>query len=196
MDLKNILKTKNFRTNDNSFFQRQGFTLIELVVTILIISIFVTIVGLRMTVSQSVQQRSTARKIAGTIRLTYSMAAINKRPFRICFDLEQQKYWIEEKTGKKYARVDDDMVNEIIIPEPILLSRINVMDRECDSLCQEYLYFTPGGYVEEAAIYVADSEEFDAKVISIFTRPMTGRAVVVMDEMTREDWEEEEKDGR
>jgi prepilin-type N-terminal cleavage/methylation domain-containing protein len=196
MDQKKISRFKKSKTDEKPSIRIHGFTLIELVVTLLIVSIFATIVGVRMTTSQSVLQRSAARKIAGTIRLTYSMAAINKKPYRICFDLELQKYWIEEKKGKNYVRVDDDMFNEIVIPEPILLSKIKVMDRECSSLCQEYLYFTPGGYVEEAAFHIADSEGFDARVISIFTRPMTGRAVIVMEELTREDWEEDEKYGR
>ncbi len=173
-----------------------GFTLIEIMVVLLIIGIVAGMVAMQVTTTDGVYLRSTARNLVGTVRLTYSVAALNRRPYRLAFDLENQLVWLETKQGKDYVKVDEEGLGERVIPDPVYIKRIEVMDRVCEDYCVEYIYFTPGGYVEEASIYLAVGPEEEARTITIFTRSMTGRAVIVMEEISREDWENEEKAAR
>ncbi|HUT55615.1 MAG TPA: prepilin-type N-terminal cleavage/methylation domain-containing protein [bacterium] len=164
-----------------------GFTLIEMMIVVMVIGIIAAIVVPRLGVLDMVQLRSSARTLAGTIRLTYATAVVNRQPYRICFDLEGQSYRIQQKSGDEYVDAPDPLLTPRVLPEPVVIKRVQVMDRLCEGYCQECLYFTPGGYVEDAAIYLG--LENDDPVFTVFTRPMTGRAVIVPEEMSREDWE-------
>lgn len=170
----------------------EGFTLIEIVVVILIIGAISAIVVPRLGVLSGVELRSTARNLAGSIRLTYSSAIASKTQHRMCFDLSEQYYWIETKTGPdEYAESTDPLLAPRIIPDSIFIRRVEVLDRECRSLCTECIYFGEGGYVEPAAIYISTNDE--EMNVSVFTRAMTGKAVIVMEDMTRQEWEESEE---
>lgn len=160
-------------------------------VVIAIIGIFAAIVVPRTGVMSVFQLRASARNLVGTIRLTYSTAVVNRSFYRICFDLEEQVYWVEKKEGDQYVKVEDPLLGERVLPDEVYFKRIEAADRVCDYMCQEYLYFTPGGYVEAAAVYLTLEE--GSPVISVFTRPMIGKAVIVMEEISREEWEEAEE---
>jgi type II secretion system protein H len=185
---------KSFTDRINKFSRPRapGFTLIEMVIVILVIGIIAAIVAPRIGVLDTVQLRSSARSLAGTIRLTYATAVVNRQPYRICFDLDAQSYRIQQKSGDDYVDAADPLLAPRVLPEPVIIKRVQIMDRLCEGACQECLYFTPGGYVEDASIYLGLENE--SIVYSVFTRPMTGRAVIVPEEMSREEWEKSEGD--
>lgn len=159
-------------------------------VVLLIIGIIAVVVIPRIATLGGVELNSTARSLVGTIRITYSTAVVKKKPYRLAFDLTQQAYWVEEKSGDEYIKPTDSLLGPRVIPETIYISQVAILDRDCVANCVEYLYFSPGGYVEEAAIQLAtlDGEQ----VVSVFTLPMTGRAVIVPGNVSRADWEKGE----
>jgi len=162
-----------------------------MMVVLAVIGLAAAMVIPRMGVLDGVELRSAARNIAGTIKLTYSSAAVSRTPHRLCFDLDTQTYWPERLSGEDYVKSPDPMLGKRVIPESSYIKDLRVMDRYCDGYCLECIYFTPGGYAEEAAIHLALVD--DSQTLSIFTRPMTGKAVIVMEEMTREEWIEMEE---
>jgi len=158
-----------------------------MVVVLLIIGITATLVITRVSALEGVELRSAARNLTGTIRLVYSSAVSSRVPCRIVFDLDEQAYWIEEKLGDEYVESDHHLLGRRHLPDSVFIKRIQVMDRERFETGREYLYFTPGGYVEEASIYLATWD--GGRVASIFTEPMIGKAEIVLGEVSRTDWE-------
>ena len=165
-----------------------GFTLIEMMVVLMLIAIVAAVVVPRMGALEGANLKSSARNVAGAVRITYATAIVNKKPYRICFDLEDQTFSVEEKSGDEYVKAKDSLLGSRALPENIYFKKIEVMDRTCEDWCKEYLYFSPGGYVEEAAIYL--TTEDGGRNISVFTKPMIGRAEIVLGEVAREEWEE------
>jgi prepilin-type N-terminal cleavage/methylation domain-containing protein len=167
-----------------------GFTLIEMLAVLAIIALVAVLVVPRTSAMEGVEFRSAARTLAGAIRITYNSAVVSRLPHRIVFDLEEQSYWVEDKDGKEYAPSASPMLGKRVIPDSLYLKRIQVMDRDCSGMCREYLYFTPGGYVEEASIHLATLD--DSRVFSLFTHPMTGRVSIEGGELSRQEWEKNE----
>ncbi len=97
---------KAFIPLDNKYLT--GFTLIELVLVILLISI---LIGLstpifRRTFS-NLELKNTTYNISKMINYAEEMAIIDKVNYKINFDFEKGKYWItkgEEKIGGRYGR--------------------------------------------------------------------------------------------
>ncbi len=173
----------------------QGFTILEMLVVLVIIGLVAAVIIPRTGVLDGVELASSARNMVGTIRLTYSRAAISRMPHRIVFDLDEHSYWAEEKSGEEYAPSSEPMLDKRVLPGNVYLEEVRVVDRECGgSGCRIELYFTPGGYVEEASIYLV-TENGD-RTMSILTRSMTGKSVILPGKVTREEWENEQGLGR
>jgi len=169
----------------------RGFSILEMVVVLALIGLIAAMVVPRVGLLDGVQLKASARNLSGTIRLTYATAVMKRTAHRIVFDLSEQTYRVEEQSGEEWTGVADPMLGERVLPGNVMFKKVEVMDRYCESFCEEYLYFTPGGYVEEAALYL--TLDGDDRVFTVFTRPMTGRSVIVMEEMTREQWEKSEE---
>jgi general secretion pathway protein H len=170
---------------------KAGFTLIEIAVVMIIVGIIAAMVLPRMGMMTGVQLKSAAREVTGTIRITYAAAVMERKPYRIAFDLNAQTYWVEERAGDEYVKPAADLLGTHVLPDNIYLKGIQIADRPFVDREVEFLYFTPGGYAEEAAIYLGVVD--DDPVVSVFTHPFTGRATIVLGEMTRADWVREEE---
>lgn len=183
--------TANQKPQTANHKPEEGFTILEMLIVLVVIGLIAAIVIPRMGVMDGVELKSSARNLAGTIRLTYATAVVNKQPYRICFNLAEQSYNVQKKSGDEYVDAGG-MFQPRVLPEPVYFKKVQVMDRTCESWCAECLYFTPGGYVEEASIYLGIED--DNRAFTVFTRPMIGKAVIVPGEVTREEWEKSEKE--
>ncbi len=163
-----------------------SFTLIELMVVLAMIGLFAALVAPSIGNLGQAEMRATSRRLAGTIRFVYHMSILNKTPYRIAFDLDNQSYSIEERKGEEYTESKNDMLQSRVLPDSVYFRDVLVMDRLCDGLCVEYLYFTPYGFVEEATIHLTD-EDGDV-VYTLFTESMTGRTIILDEDFRREDY--------
>lgn len=77
-----------------------GFSLLELMVVVVLIGglILIAIPSLRALTSLDIKKEIT--KIAGLASEVYDRAAIMGKTHRIVFDMDEQKYWVEEKEGE------------------------------------------------------------------------------------------------
>ncbi len=75
----------------------QGFTLIEIMITMIIIGL---IMGIGVTVlfpGREAKMRDTAGRLAGTIKFLYNEAAVKDRYYRIVFDFDKRTYSVESR---------------------------------------------------------------------------------------------------
>jgi prepilin-type N-terminal cleavage/methylation domain-containing protein len=73
----------------------QGLTLVELAIVVLIIGI---LTGLTVPAVSNITRaslRTSASKLAGSIRFAYDLSARKNLPFRMVFNIDERSYWIE-----------------------------------------------------------------------------------------------------
>jgi len=156
---------------------RSGFTLLELLAVLLVIGVILGLAIPRVSSLTRTNLRTQARLLSGSIRLTYNLAVMNKKNFRISFDLDQQSYQIEVRNGKEYVPVTSEILKPRTLPDGVWIREVMIADRVCQHDClKEYIYFSPYGYVEEAAIYLTNDNETQA--YTLLTQPMTGKVLV------------------
>lgn len=79
---------------------RRGMTLIEISVALLLIAVLMGMAIPSVSNITRADLRSTARKLASTIRYTYDLAARKNDTFRLVFDLDERTWWIESAGDK------------------------------------------------------------------------------------------------
>jgi len=157
--------------------RQTGFTLLELLAVLLVIGIILGLTLPRISSVTRANLRTQARLLSGSIRLTYNLAVMNKKNFRIAFDLNQQSYQIEMRNENEYVPVTSGILQPRTLPDGVWIRQVLIADRACDHDClKEYLYFSPYGYVEEAAIYLTDDNETQA--YTLLTQPVTGKVLI------------------
>jgi prepilin-type N-terminal cleavage/methylation domain-containing protein len=172
----------------------RGFSLIEILVVVAIIALVAAVVIPQVSYLDGVQMKSAARTIAGAVRITYATAVTSRNYYRIVFDLNEHSYRVEKKSGDQYVAAEEPLLQGQVLPDSIYFKRVEVAGETClaDSSCTSVIYFTPGGYVEEAAIYIATVD--DAMAISVFTRPMTGHCAILMGDVPMDQYLEMEEE--
>ena len=104
------------RSKDSRFScitgNRSGLTLIELVITISIVALVVTIMVPAVGTLGGVGLRTSASRLAGTISFAYDLAVRRNSVVRLVFDLEQNSYWIEVASGKFTLNREKDDVRQ------------------------------------------------------------------------------------
>lgn len=76
-----------------------GFSLLELMVVVVLIGGLIALVVPAIRSISSLDLKNEITKIAGLSSEVYALAAISGKTHRIVFDLDNQKYWVEEKVG-------------------------------------------------------------------------------------------------
>lgn len=154
-----------------------GFTLLELLAVIMVIGVILGLALPRLSGLGRAELRASTRRLSGTIRLGYHLAVLNKKNYRLLLDLEKQSYQLEERMGDEYVPVQSELVQPRVLPEGVWLRGIKLADRECENQClKEYIYFSPYGYVEEAAVYLSDDDEESRW--TLLTQPMIGKVLI------------------
>ncbi len=165
------------RPDSNRRPARAGFTLIELLAVLLVVGIILGLVLPRVSSVTRANLRSSVRLLSGTIRLTYNLAVLNKKNFRLAIDLDQQRYQIEERNGNEYIPITSEILQPRTLPDGVWIREVLITDRACNHDCmKEYIYFSPYGYVEEAAIYLTNDDETQA--YTLLTQSMTGKVMI------------------
>lgn len=88
--------------NDRYFRKRSaplGFSLLELMVVVVLLGGLIAIVIPSIRSLSSLDLKNEITRIAGLSSEVYALSAISGKTHRIVFDLDTQKYWVEEKVG-------------------------------------------------------------------------------------------------
>ena len=138
-----------------------GFTLIELVLVILLISVLTAVSTplFRRTFSDIVLKNA-AYDMAKMITYTGEMAIIEKAKYKLNLDFENGKYWITRyglsEEGAVYGRVSGRYGKDYFLPRGLSLSG-----------ALNSVVFYPDGRADEAKITIRDTKGGDGSVLEI-----------------------------
>lgn len=155
--------------------RRNGFTLIELAVILLIVAACVTIVFPKFSIGFLDQQRlrSSVSKIASTAEYVHQRAICTHLTHLLHFHIEERRYWVTAQTpDNKVMLIADGLNLTGRLPERVYFSGIEFRDKRVDSKDAVTIEFNPQGWIEPAIIYVASSQ---GREMSIVMNEMSGK---------------------
>lgn len=139
-----------------------GFTLVEMLVVLAIIGMLMGI-SLPFTSSfgKGLKIKTTARAIAGVLRVAKSNAVTLRKNYSVVFDVKKDEYWIEDASGQVYEK-------KYSLPASI---KFEVKDnKEADPVTfkDDKATFNPSGGMEESGGSVTFTDkQGDSRTISV-----------------------------
>lgn len=157
-----------------------GFTLIELGLVLLIISISLVLVVPRFRDQSHAQLIAQTRKLAATFRFLQQEAILNGRVYRLTFDLDQQRYFVtaadtDDPEGA-FADAGGILSREVVLPSTVQISDVNMPlsgGKVYEGL--GWVQFYPDGYVDPSVVHLDNGQEVYTLYVD---QPLTGRANV------------------
>jgi general secretion pathway protein H len=151
---------------------RDGFTLIELAVVIVILGVMIALVAPRLADIGEANLKRSARHLTGMIRFLHEESQAKKTIYRLSFDIQEGHYWAEALTTTSDNTAEFKRMQSVIAGEGSLSGQTTFRDVIAGSHREEpYLLFTPDGWVENAAIHLRDAEDRD---FTLLVKPLTG----------------------
>jgi prepilin-type N-terminal cleavage/methylation domain-containing protein len=130
----------NFKCNKKEHIHLSGFTLLEILLVVVIVSIIVTLATPRFQKTfTTIQLANTTQDIAQLMRFLRMKAVSEKKTYQLKLDLENRKYYIKA-TGKSNSAVYE---TSHIIPKDINIAAT-----------QEIISFYPDGTMDESAVFL------------------------------------------
>jgi prepilin-type N-terminal cleavage/methylation domain-containing protein len=159
----NGMKTRRnpFHAYRTSRINNHGFTLLELLVVLFVISVVSAIVLPNFTLKEG-GIRKDARKVASILRYMNETAALKKQTLHIKFDLDKGRLSWEGHDGRKTQE----------------MRRITAVEMQSRGVVKEgelIVFFSPQGLDEYLWVYL----EHDDSKITVAFNPISGRAKII-----------------
>ena len=159
---------------------KKGFTLIEILIVVFILSSFLLVAIPRLDNFTEGNIKSGSRNLSTTIRYLYSEAAFKKKIHKLAFDIDNREYWVEVLEVDEYIVSPDPFVKKRKLPDNVFFKDI-VTQRSLGLSTEgkdEFILFLPSGFVEPVVIHL---ESDSGDIYTLATKPYTG-ATSVFDE--------------
>lgn len=150
---------------------RGGFTLVEIVVVMVLISLFMVFsVPLFSTIGTS-SLGTSARRLSGTIKYLFNESALSGREYRLVYDLDRGTYraQILEADGELVDAPDQG--REAALKGAVRFKDLQVPGRGKFTAGQVTTRLHPSGWVEETIIHLDDG---DGELLTLRVVPLTG----------------------
>jgi general secretion pathway protein H len=160
---------------------QEGFTLIELGLVLLIISVIVALVVPRFRDQSHAELIAQTRKLATTFRFLQQEAILNGRVYRLNFDLDQQRYFVtsadaDEGVGGNFQQESGVVGKNFALPASMQIADVDVPflgGKMYEGIA--FTHFYPDGYVDPTAVHLDNGQE----VYTLYVENgLTGRAYV------------------
>lgn len=186
-------------TTSKAAKNRAGFTLIELMITLVIVGLIMGLVIGQVGKTLSWDFKATARRLASTIRYLYNKSATEGVTLRLVFDLDDPGYWVEgtsrnfaltkeeeeafkdkeemEKKAPAFSPQESSLTKPFKLPRGVYFKDIYAEHQVApvDS-GKAYIYFFPQGYVERSVINLRDND--DEVHFGLKINPISGTAKI------------------
>ncbi len=157
-------KISNFKFQISNF-RRAGFTIIELVVVIVIISIFMAFVMPSFWNSDKTELKTEAKFLSSTLRYIYDEAVGKKQKYILSIDFDNKTWGFEsDSESKKFNIKDDVIIKDIVVPSLGEVSKGEVI-----------LEFGPTGPPEPITLHLQKS----ASEYTIIFNHLSGRTKIL-----------------
>jgi general secretion pathway protein H len=152
---KKKLRTSNLEPRTS--FQK-GFTLMELMVVIAILSIAAAIVVPRLPSTESARLRDSARSLASAIRFIGDRAATTKAVYRMHFNISDNIISIRRITsGGEETTADDSYLNRPVLAEGIMIEDVLIPQTGRVGEGEVIVGFGPAGLQDFLIVHLKDS---------------------------------------
>ena len=153
-----------------------GFTLIELSMVLVILSLAIAITVPRLEDIGEVRARGAMRRMQGLVRYLFNESVFRKQAFLLHFDINKNEYWVET------PKINGSTVENVVASDTFIDKRtsmppgVKIIDIQSPRLGKRsdgeaVIEFFPHGYVEPATIHI---EDLHKKRFTLFINPITG----------------------
>ena len=132
-----------------------AFTLIELTIVLLIISISAAIVFPKLTAGlvQRAQLRSSVNRIAAFAEYAHQQAACTRQTHVLCLNLEKRTYWVAcQPSDEQIVPAVDTSSLKGHLPEEVELAGVSLRGEDTGSQDVVAIRFSPQGWADPAII--------------------------------------------
>lgn len=151
-----------------------GFSLLELLVVLFILTILVGVIAPRVWVPQYLD--GTARHLGGLVQALHDKSRANKVLYRLHFQVDLGQYWVTVVNGRnEYPASDQIFRGRRNLPGGVQFQNVMVSSRGWVREGEVFTQFFPVGRVEPTVIHLADT----GRVVSLLIHPVTGSVRVV-----------------
>jgi prepilin-type N-terminal cleavage/methylation domain-containing protein len=141
-----------------SFKQAQGYTLIELIVVISLISIllFFSIPRLKQTVLID-SLKATSRWIIGKVQVLRERAVLDQKRYILHVDIDENRLWITDES-MPLEEIEAASQQAFDLPADLKIREVEFPDREIISAGRADINFYPRGYSDKAMIHLQNDD--------------------------------------
>ena len=171
-----ITEGRVYRIARATVLDKQGYTLIELIVVIVMIGIILTFAAPRLRIAfLNDPLKTTARKMVGTLHNLRNEAVRQRQTYTLHFDLNSSKSWttrdlmtVEEQTlVREHA---SSLPADVRIRDVWIKGKGKVVEGEAT------IRFTPRGYTQAAAVHLRSP---DGREITLELSPFISKVTVI-----------------
>jgi len=152
--------------------RQAGFTLIELAVVVLLISLFTLISIPLFSYTGRGNVQTSARHLSGTVKYLFNEAALSGLEHRLIYNLDRNTYraMILETDGS--LEEVGGPGKETALRNGVRFSGVTLTDRGSFTSGEVTIRFHPTGWVEETIVHLAGDRQEDA--LTLHVNPLTG----------------------
>jgi type II secretory pathway pseudopilin PulG len=155
--------------------RRKGYTFIELTVVIFLIGLTLVLTVPRFRYAMLTDElKANVRKMVGKIRELRTEAIREQKTYKLCFDLESNRFWIEstDMTDEERALAYE---KAFWLPGGVRILDVWFKARGKKVEGKAEIYLTKKGYIEPSAIHLGAE---DGREFTIVLRPFLGKVKV------------------